>query len=156
MLWQNNHSRIADDFEKLHAQYTALVNENNNLQKQLEDSDAHMLENLKKIKELHEQHCALEAAAIQVVDLINPADGAAPKTILQRLQETPAMITKMVRRGCFLVGNKILATILSFYPTAELEDVPDGRAEDCSEDQFKEYLESTRPIAEKIADQLKL
>jgi hypothetical protein len=44
--------------------------------------------------------------------------------------------------------SHVLAFVKSFWPEAQLETFAQGVAAECTEDQFNEYLQEARPVAE--------
>ena len=145
--------KLNEEKEGLENSFKTLVESNTNLQltyqntcKELKESDRLLGEALKDVKRLGDQlkevetkFAELESIATEVADYINPvaAEGEAPP-LVERLKSVPARVVEYVKKTCSVVATQILAVVQSFYPTAELEDVADDKAEGCTEEQFQE------------------
>jgi hypothetical protein len=48
----------------------------------------------------------------------------------------------------------VLGLVESLWPKANVEPLAAGMAEDCSEEQFKDYLKEVEPVAHRIVESL--
>ncbi|CAL4979732.1 unnamed protein product [Urochloa decumbens] len=171
LSWKNNMYRITMEKEQLEQAYKALVESNAELKveyneacTQLKESDRLLGEKLQRVKQLSEElkqvkskYAELESAATTVVDFIYPTTpGVQAQQLVEHLQTVPSKFIAYVRKTCSIVGTQILAVVQSFYPTAELDEVPDGKSEDCTQEQFEEYEQTLKPIVNKVVAKLDL
>ncbi|CAO2186240.1 unnamed protein product [Urochloa humidicola] len=162
-LTQTNNEHTAA-IMKLQTECNSWRNEYEQAKKMLEQSDATLkdaLENSKVVADnfatLKAQHANLVEAATALVDSIDHgAPDASTKPLLERVKEAPSKFTAYLKKTCCFVADHVLAVIQSFYPEAELDDVPTGRAEDCEKDKFTEYLQHFEPIAAEVVEGLQL
>ncbi|CAN6220345.1 unnamed protein product [Urochloa humidicola] len=169
--WRNGMFRATEQNEKLSQEYTALHETHNNFmaeyeqaKKMLEQSDATLkdaLENSKIVANdfanLKAQHAELVEATTALVDSMDhDAPDASIKPLLERVKEAPKKFAAYLKKTCCFVADHVLAVIQSFYPEAELDDVPTGRVEDCKKDKFTEYLQHFEPIAAEVVEGLQL
>ncbi|CAO2205836.1 unnamed protein product [Urochloa humidicola] len=99
----------------------------------------------------------MESIATEVADYISPvAAGIETPPLVERLKAVPAQVVEYVKKTCSVVGTQILAVVQSFYPTAELEDVADGKAEECTDEQFQGYQDSLKPVVDRVVAGLDL
>ena len=170
-LITNNMYKLNEEKEGLEISFKTLVESNSNLQasyqdtcKELKESDRLLGEALKDVKRLGDQlqgteakFAELESIATEIADYINPiAVGSEAPPLVERLKAVPARVVEYVKKTCSVVGTQILAVVQSFYPTAELEDVAEGKAEECSDEQFQGYQDSLRPVVDKVVAGLEL
>jgi hypothetical protein len=52
--------------------------------------------------------------------------------------------------------NQVLAFMKSYFPKAPVDVVTGGLAANCTDEQYAELLEQMAPIAEQVADKLKI
>ncbi|XP_039787116.1 uncharacterized protein LOC120653432 [Panicum virgatum] len=133
------------------------------LEKTLQDADKQMVENTKQIKSMAEekqlrdkQFEELEAAARAVVDMVDPAEEgiADDRSLLEQLREAPQKITSYVSEVTNTYVAHVLGLFKSFWPLADLNRLSAGMALDYNEEKFEEYVEQSKPLAQKIIDNL--
>ncbi|CAN6318623.1 unnamed protein product [Urochloa humidicola] len=169
--WRNGIFRATKEKEKLTQEYNALYETHNEFMaeheqamKMLKHSDATLKDALVKSKAvadefavLKTQHADLVEAATTLVDSIDHrAPDALNKPLIERVREVPRRFAAYLKKTYCFVANHVLAVIQSFYPEAELDDVPTGRAEDCEKDKFEEYLQHFEPIAAEVVEGLQM
>ena len=113
------------------------------------DSDKQMIRDMKQIKELAQQLANLEVAAKVVVDMVED-EGAGEKSLLERLREAPQRLSSFSSDASREYLAHALGLVKSFLPSANLSPIGDGVAVGCSEEQFSEYVEEMKPIADKV------
>jgi hypothetical protein len=70
--------------------------------------------------------------------------------LLERLSGAPQKVVKFLSKGPVACVSHALAFVKSFLPEAQLEIFAQRVAVECTEDQFAEYLQEARPVAEQI------
>ena len=70
--------------------------------------------------------------------------------------DTPNRLVEYVQRMARSIPNQVLSFIKSFYPKADLTVVTGGVAADCSDEKLQQLMTETAPIAEGIAQHIKL
>jgi hypothetical protein len=129
------------------------------LQKVIGDSEQQFVDCLQQVKTLGEkderQQKELEdlrGAAQELVDMVDPPEEgeASPRPLLERLRGAPQKVVKFLSEAPVACVSHALAFVKSFLPEAQLEIFAQGMAADCTEDQFDQYLQEARPIAEQI------
>jgi hypothetical protein len=123
-----------------------LVNCYKSLQKLNEDCEA-----------LRAQLKELEEVALPIARLLVPHPGG-PKIapLVDRLQEAPSQLAAYVKHMARSIPRQVLAFMKSYFPMAPVEVVVGGVAANCSDEQYAELLEQMAPIAEQVAEKLKL
>jgi hypothetical protein len=181
--WRNGCYRATEEREQITIAHDSLKEAHATLQadhermrKMLHDSDIEYKQNLTRIrdmglelekskstiKELEAEvarqkanYLKLEEAALAVVESINPTPGGTqPRPLVKRLHEAPSQFAAYCQRVCKFLVTQVLAVVQSFYPGADFKDVADGKASDCPEEKFKEYLEDFGPVADNVAAKL--
>ena len=122
--------------------------------KKLGEENEHLKGSLKEamgsLKELTE-------AAEPVANLFEPpVNEEEPRPLVIRLRDTPSRLVEYVQRMARSIPNQVLSFIRSFYPGADLSVVAQGVAADCSDEKLKELMAEMVPIAEGIAQHIKL
>jgi hypothetical protein len=129
------------------------------LQKVFPDTEQQFVGSLQQIKTLSEKDEQrlkeledLRGAAQEVVDMVDPPEEgeAGQRPLLERLRGAPQKVVKFLSEGPIVCVSHALAFVKSFLPKAQLEIFAQGVAAECTEDQFAEYLEEARPLAEQI------
>jgi hypothetical protein len=72
--------------------------------------------------------------------------------LLKRLRRAPQKVIKFLSEAPVACVSHALAFVKSFWPEAQLEIFAQGVAAECTEDQFNEYLQEARPVAEQIVE----
>jgi hypothetical protein len=76
--------------------------------------------------------------------------------LLDRLREAPSRLAAYVKHLAKSIPNQILAYMKSYFPKAPVDVVAGGLAANCTDKQYAELLEQMMPIAEQVAEKLKL
>jgi hypothetical protein len=90
---------------------------------------------------LGEEREHLEAAARQVLEAVDPEGDASAtgSTLVERLREASQKLISTVTDTTLEYISHTLGLFKSFWTEAQLEVLADGKAEDCSEEQFLKY-----------------
>jgi hypothetical protein len=72
--------------------------------------------------------------------------------LLERLRGALKKVVKFLSEAPVACVSHALAFVKSFVPEAQLETFAQGVAAECTEDQFTEYLQEARPVAEQIVE----
>ena len=91
----------------------------------------------------------LEVAAKVVVDMVED-EGAAEKSLLERLREAPQRLGNFFSDTSREYLAHALGLVKSFLASANLSPIGDGVAIGCSEEQFSEYVAEMKPIADRV------
>jgi hypothetical protein len=79
-------------------------------------------------------------------------DEAGERPLLERLRRAPQKVVKFLSEAPVACVSHAIAFVKSFWPEAQLETFAQGVAAKCTKDQFNEYLQEARPIAEQIVE----
>jgi hypothetical protein len=98
----------------------------------------------------------LKIAAQAVVDMVDPVgDGAAgEKSLMERLREAPQKISSYLSETSKQYMAHVLGLVKSYWPVANLAPLSDGLAAGCSDEQFDQYVEELKPVADRIVESL--
>jgi hypothetical protein len=127
------------------------------LQKVIADTEQQFVGSLQQIKALSEKDEQrqkeledLRGAAQELVDMVDPPEEgeAGQRPLLERLRGAPQKVVKFLSEGPVACVSHALTFVKSFLPEARLEIFAQGVAMECTEDQFVEYLQEARPVAE--------
>jgi hypothetical protein len=99
----------------------------------------------------------LEEAALPIARLLVPHPGE-PKIapLVDLLKESPGRLATYVKHLAKSIPNQVLAFMKSYFPKALVDVVAGGLAANCTDEQYKKLLEQMAPIAEQVAEKLKL
>jgi len=97
------------------------------------DADKQTVSDMKQIRELSQQLADLEVAAKVVVDMVED-EGAAGKSLLERLREAPHRLSSFFSETSRDYLAHALGLVKSFLPFANLSPIGDGVAVGCSEE----------------------
>ena len=97
----------------------------------------------------------LEVAPKVVIDMVED-EGAAEKSLLERLREAPQRLSSFFSDTSREYLGHALGLVKSFLPSANLSLIGDGVAVGCSEERFSEYVAEMKPIADKVISGLEL
>jgi hypothetical protein len=75
---------------------------------------------------------------------------------VDRLKEAPGHLATYVKHLAKSIPNQVLAYMKSYFPKAPVDVVAGGLAANCTDDQYKKFLEQRAPIAEQVAEKLNL
>jgi hypothetical protein len=126
------------------------------MQKMIDDSDRQLVDCLRQVKTLSEEHEELKAAAQQVLDAVEPQDEptTAGATLIERLRGAPQKILSVITENAVEYVSHTLGLFKSFWPEAQLGVLAEGKASDCSEEEFLGYRREVAPLAEQIVKSL--
>jgi len=113
------------------------------------NADKQMVGDMKQIRELSQRLADLEVAAKVVVDMVED-EGAAEKSLLERLHEAPQRLSSFFSETSRDYLAHALGLVKSFLPYVNLSFIGDGVAVGCSEEKFSEYVAEMKPIADKV------
>ena len=91
----------------------------------------------------------LEVAAKVVIDMVED-EGAAKKSLLERLREAPQRLSGFFSDTSREYLAHALGLVKSFLPSANLSPIGDGVAVGCSKEKFSEYVAEMKPIADRV------
>jgi hypothetical protein len=129
------------------------------LQKVIANTEQQFAGNLQRIKTLGEEKEQqqkeledLRGAAKKLVDMVDPPEEgkAVERPLLEQLLGAPQKVIKFLIEAPIACVGHALAFVKSFWPEAHLEMFMQGVATECTEDQFNEYLQEAKPVAEQI------
>nr|TKV99875.1 hypothetical protein SEVIR_8G073201v2 [Setaria viridis] len=80
-----------------------------------------------------------------------PEEGVEPRPLVEILKGVLEKFTNYVKKTAESISKQLLAMVKSFYPQANLAPMAEGITEDCSDEQFQQYLEEMAPIAQEVA-----
>jgi hypothetical protein len=129
------------------------------LQKIIDDTEQQFADCLQQVKTLGEEKGRwekeleiLREATQTLVDMVDPVEeGKADKQpLLERLRGAPERVVKFLMNAPAACVSHALAFVKSFWPEAPLGVFAQGVAAECTEDQFKKYLQEAQPVAEQI------
>jgi hypothetical protein len=82
-----------------------------------------------------------------------PEEGeAGERPLLERLRGALQKVVKVFSEAPVACVSHALAFVKSFWPEAPLETFAQGVAVEYTKDQFNEYLQEVRPVAEQIVE----
>jgi hypothetical protein len=76
--------------------------------------------------------------------------------LVDRLKEAPGRLATYVKHLAKSIPNQVLVYMKSYFPKAPVDVVAGGLATNCTDDQYKTFLEEMAPIAEQVAEKLNL
>jgi hypothetical protein len=99
----------------------------------------------------------LKEAALPIARLLVPhPSGPKIAPLVHRLREALGRLATYVKHLAKSIPNQVLAYMMPYFPKAPVDVVAGGLAANCSDDQYKEFLEQMAPIAEQVAEKLNL
>jgi hypothetical protein len=131
------------------------------LRKVIADTEKQFVGSLQQIKTLSETDERwqkeledLRGAAQELVDMEDPPEEgkAGERPLLERLHGAPQKVVKFLSKDPVACVSHALAFVKSFWPEAQLETFAQGVVAECTENQFNEYLQEARPVAEQIVE----
>jgi hypothetical protein len=131
------------------------------LQKVIADTEQQFVDCLQQIKMLGEEKEQqqkeledLKGAAQKLIDMVDPQEGgeADRRSLMERLLGVPQKVLSFLTEAPIACVSHALSFVKSFWLEARLEAFAQGVASECTEEQFNEYLQEARPIAEKIVE----
>jgi hypothetical protein len=131
------------------------------LQKVIADTEQQFVDCLQQIKMLSEEKEQqqkeledLKGAAQKLVDMVDPQEGskADGRSLLERLLGAPQKVLSFLTEAPIACVNHAHSFVKSFWPEARLEAFAQDVAAECTEEQFNEYLQEARPVAENIVE----
>jgi hypothetical protein len=131
------------------------------LQKVIGNTEQQFADCLQQVKTLREKDERrqkeledLRGAAQELLDMVDPPEEgeAGERPLLERLRGAPQKVVKFLSEALVTCVSHTLTFVKSFWPEAQLEIFAQGVAAECTEDQFNEYLQEARPVAERIVE----
>ncbi|KAF8688247.1 hypothetical protein HU200_042372 [Digitaria exilis] len=98
----------------------------------------------------------LEKAANPVVKALVPEDPAAPLSFLERLKAMPRQLKAYIKRSSKACLVHVLAVVKSRYPEVDIGKLVEGVEPNCTESAFRDLKQEAEPVAEAIAQSLRL
>jgi len=130
------------------------------------DSDREMEGVLRQLKELSESRDSMQrelvtlrevkGAAQEVAEAIDipERDGDEPLTLAERLCKVPGAFERYVATITHQYKSHILGLVKSYWPTTRLDALGKGAKADCTDEQFRQYVEETSVVANQIVESL--
>nr|CAB3502400.1 unnamed protein product [Digitaria exilis] len=115
----------------------------------MKKSDDDLAEALNRISQL-------EKAANPVVKALVPEDPSAPQTFLERLKAMPRQLKAYIKRSSKACLVHVLAVVKSRYPEVYIGKLVEGAEPNCTESAFRDLKQEAEPVAEAIAQSLRL
>ncbi|KAF8754437.1 hypothetical protein HU200_011473 [Digitaria exilis] len=115
----------------------------------MKKSDDDLAEALNRISQL-------EKAANPVMKALVPEDPSAPQTFLERLKAMPRQLKAYIKRSSKACLVHVLAVVKSRYPEVDIGKIVEGAEPNCMESAFRDLKQEAEPIAEAIAQSLRL
>nr|CAB3447015.1 unnamed protein product [Digitaria exilis] len=115
----------------------------------MKKSDDDLAEALNRISQL-------EKAANPVVKALVPEDPATPQTFLERLKAMPRQLKAYIKRSSKACLVHVLAVVKSRYPEVDIGKLVEGAEPNCTESTFRDLKQEAEPVAEAIAQSLRL
>nr|CAB3464391.1 unnamed protein product [Digitaria exilis] len=98
----------------------------------------------------------LEKAANPVVKALVPEDPVSPQSFLERLKAMPRQLKTYIKRSSKACLVHVLAVIRSRYPEVDIGKLVEGAEPKCTEAAFRDLKQEAEPVAEAIAQSLRL
>jgi hypothetical protein len=91
-----------------------------------------------------------------VAGLVEVPDGNEDKllTLAGRLRKVPERFDRYVSTTTRQYVGHVLGLVKHYWPRTPLDLLGQGTKADCTDDQFKQYLRKTSPVADKIVETL--
>ena len=122
--------------------------------------DKQLVQSMKQIRDLAAERdlqaqelSDLKTAAQAVVDMVEDGD-VGEKSLVERLREAPQKIAGFVSDTSKQYMAHVLGLVKSYWPVANLAPLSDGLAAGCSDEQFDQYVEELKPVANRIVESL--
>ena len=144
--------RNADEIEKL--------------RKIMEDSDREALTVLQQLKTLLESRDSMQRelvelrevrdAAQEIAEVMEIPEGNEDEllSLAGKLHKVPEAIEGYVSTTTRQYVGHVLGLVKSYWPTTRLDALGKGAKADCTEEQFRQYLEETSVVANQIVESL--
>nr|CAB3469829.1 unnamed protein product [Digitaria exilis] len=117
--------------------------------RQMKKSDDDLAEALNRIS-------LLEKAANPVVKALVPEDPSSPQSFLERLKAMPRQLKAYIKRSSKACLVHVLSVIRSRYPEVDIGKLVEGAEPNCTEVAFRDLKQGAEPVAEAIAQSLRL
>ena len=123
------------------------------LKKIKEDSDQEMVGAMKQLKELSESRDSMQQelvalrevrdAAQEVAEVMEIPEGNEdePLSLAGKLRKVPEAFKRYVSTTTCQYVSHVLGLVKSYWPTTRLDALGKGAKSDCTEEQFRQYLE---------------
>ena len=136
------------------------------LKKIKEDSDREVATYLKQLKDLSESRDLIQQELVELRDVKDAAQDVAelveipegnedkPLTLAGRLHKVPESFERYVSTTTRQYVGHVLGLVKSYWPRTPLDFLGQGSKDDCTDDQFNQYLRETSAVADKIVETL--
>ena len=81
-------------------------------------------------------------------------DGDEPLTLAGRLRKVPGAFERFVSTITRQYVGHVIGLVKSYWPTTRLDALGKGAKDDCTDDQFRQYLAETSRVADQIVESL--
>ena len=140
--------------------------ETKSLKKIKADSDQEMKGALKQLKELSESRDSMQQelvalrevrdAAQEIVEAMDipEVDGGEPLSFAGRLRKVPEAFERYVSTITRQYVGHVLGLVKSYWSSTRLDALGKGAKSDCTDEQFRQYVEETSVVANQIVESL--
>ena len=130
------------------------------------DSDQEMVGAMKQLKELSESRDSMQQellalwkvrdAAQEVAEVMENPEGNEnePLSLAGELCKVPEAFERYVSTTTRQYVGYVLGLVKSFWPTTHLDAFGKGAKADCTDEQFRQYLEVTSVVANQIVESM--
>ena len=130
------------------------------------DSDQEMKGALKQLKELSESRDTMQRelvtlrevrdAAQEIAEAMDIPEGDEdePLSLAERLRKVPEAFERYVSTIIRHYVGHVLGLVKSYWPTTRLDALGKGARADCTDDQFRQYVEETSVVANQTVESL--
>ena len=130
------------------------------------DSDQEMKEALKQLKELSKSRDSIQQELVALREVIDAAqeiakamdvperDGDELLSLAGRLRKVPEAFERYVSTITRQYVGHVLRLVKSYWPSTRLDALGKGAKADCTDEQFRQYVEETSMVANQIVESL--
>jgi len=142
------------------------TDETKRLKKIKVDSDQEMKGALKQLKELSESRDSMQQELVALQEVRDAAqeiaeamdipegDGDEPFSLAGRLHKVPEAFERYVSTITRQYVGDVLGLVKSYWPSTRLDALGKGAKSDCTDEQFRQYVEETSVVANQIVESL--
>src|SRR6185312_465403 len=121
---------------------------------------------MKQLKELSESRDSMQQelvalrevrdAAQEIAEVMDIPEGNEdePLSLAGKLRKVPEAFERYVSTTTRQYVGHVLGLVKSYWPTTRLDALGKGAKADCTEEQFRQYLEETSMVANQIVESL--
>ena len=136
------------------------------LKKITADSNQEMVGAMKQLKELLESRDSMQQelvalrevrdAAQEVAEVMEIPEGNEdkPLSLAGKLHKVPEAFERYISTTTHQYVGHVLGLVKSYWPTTRLDALGNGAKANCTEEQFRQYLEETSMVANQIVESL--